>query len=138
MALSCSIMLVVWTTSLSFQKNELNARRLKLYELHWSLLNRIAHFNVTLLFAVGRVAFLPLLVYCLWFTGLFWWALMPWIAQVLVKCFWHQYCDSDTWWLQNQSLAHSVRWMKIQSLHGRHMVGIHCWEVKHLACHWKL
>lgn len=93
MALSCSIILVVWTTSFSFHKNELNARRLKLCELHRSFSNKIAHFNITLLFAVGCLTFLPLVCW-LCFTGLFWWALMPWTNQLLVRYFWYRYCHS--------------------------------------------
>lgn len=140
MALPYYVMLIIWTASLSFQRNELNAKELKLCKLQRDLSNcgNIAHFNSTRLFAVGCLASLPLLALYLWFTGLFWWALMPWTAQVLVKYFWHQYYDLSTWWLQNQPIRHSANWMKIQSQHGRHMVGIRCWEVQHLACHWKL
>lgn len=117
MVLSCYLMLIVWTTSFSFQRNELNARGLKLSELHRNLSNcgKIAHSNSTLLFAVGCLASLPLLALCVWFTGLLWWALMPWTVQVLVKYSWHQYYGLSTWWLQNQSIRHSMNWMKIQS-----------------------
>lgn len=114
--LSCCIMLIIWT-SFSFQGNELNARGVKLCELHRRLSNcgKIAHFNSTLLLAVGFLVSLLLLALCLQFIGLPWWSWMPQTVQVLFTYSWHQYYDLSTWWLWNQSIRHSMNWLKIQS-----------------------
>lgn len=121
MLLSCYIMLIVWTTSFSFQRSGTECQRANVTgvaEKSFKLCQNCP-FQQDSCVCSWVPGFLALLALLLWFAGLFWWASVPWTAQVLAKYSWHQYCDLSICWLWNQSIRHSVNWMKIQSLHGR-------------------